>query len=589
MVTNVKKESLYVSKGPDGLYLFGDSKNGVTNKRLTNFFPRIAEERSIVDAEKEIETYFAIEILDEYGQFIGQPEIAAKDYKKLDWAFAAFGTRAEIYYESPHEKKLVMDYLKNTVDPSNRVTVYKNPGYAKVGQQVAFIHESGAIGGKDISASSKGIFDGFRKGYDFGAKIGDKNTKKYYVPTLLRLLDVGGKENQMWGFTVLLYILRSALTVIQDLPYATLYLVGPSGTFKSETARVMQACYGQKRHRKNAFLSWESSLASILKSIRSVSGTLIVLDDFVYDKDKRNLKTNNDIAAKVIRGIANTNIRDVVGTSPQDYYPVLVVTGEHPPEVVQESLLKRVIFCDSTGIKKSDISPFRVLAKSGDLAKSMRLFVAYIIRNIESIEKLWIGNYDEYCNSISEKLSDDQHNRTAEQYAVLLFSLHVYMDYLIKKKCIDETGSSAIRHSALDYMVTLASMQDGIAQGHSFKNLIANRVRCLVELNRLSFDVDEKTYFEKCKNKSKSRRKKCAGIVSAEDGTILLEANFKPSELFGLDWLQEVGLPTSKTSFYKTLNLIGMLSTNSDNRLATRLRPNGSRKWHSFYKLKISL
>jgi hypothetical protein len=163
------------------------------------------------------------------------------------------------------------------------------------------------------------------------------------------------------------------------------------------------------------------------------------------------------------------------------------------------------------------------------------------------------------------------------------------MDYLIKKKCIDETGSSAIRHSALDYMVTLASMQDGIAQGHSFKNLIANRVRCLVELNRLSFDVDEKTYFEKCKNKSKSRRKKCAGIVSAEDGTILLEANFKPSELFGLDWLQEVGLPTSKTSFYKTLNLIGMLSTNSDNRLATRLRPNGSRKWHSFYKLKISL
>lgn len=104
MVTNVKKESLYVSKGPDGLYLFGDSKNGVTNKRLTNFFPRIAEERSIVDAEKEIETYFAIEILDEYGQFIGQPEIAAKDYKKLDWAFAAFGTRAEIYYESPHEK-----------------------------------------------------------------------------------------------------------------------------------------------------------------------------------------------------------------------------------------------------------------------------------------------------------------------------------------------------------------------------------------------------------------------------------------------------------------------------------------------------
>jgi hypothetical protein len=584
----MKKETKrYAYEGVDGIYVGSEINGNVVPTRLTDFFVKIITEKSIVSGNKNSSTSFLVYVYDSKKCFVGEAEIGADKFMDMKWLFSIFGNSALINSDVKGGKNILADFILRQCCEGKKCIVYKSPGFHLLNNKLVFVHESGIIGEDAFSANAHGEFEKQQKGIDLGRRVKDPDQKRRNAMHLVNLMFIGGDGNPLIGIAAVATVIRSVLTAIDGIPFAPLFLVGSTGSYKTSLAELMQSFFGSTRCSQKLMLTLDSSISDVIEAIRSLSGSLIVVDDFLYKSGKSNMNKFNELADLVLRGSANESYRETMSSNHSLCHPVVVVTGEHIPAMVEESLLARTVFVDATGTPFDSIAQAQIPAKNGEYASGMREFIKYVIKNIRCIGARWESNKDQMCAFIKDSSTGEMHSRFPEQYAGLLFSCCEYLRYLKVKGYISKDEREVMREQFKKGIVHIACTQKSIWQRKSIQEAIKNRLLSLFDTGVMTI-VDEGMIILK---NSPSKNKKfgkgiCIGRLDENDSNLLFDANFIPADIFGSDWIVATGLPLTKVAFYKRIKEVGLLVAGTK-RLTHRIRIGKCRTFRQFYKIKL--
>jgi hypothetical protein len=342
---------------------------------LCNFSAKIVDE-IVFDDGAEQERVFVVEAMLEGGGALPHARVKSREFSDLRWVYSEWGARA-----TPIAGRLAQEQLREAIQsistPTAR-TVYRHTGWRAVagGRQV-FLFHGGAVGGDSMSVE----LDGPLARYVFPPR---PESSAEAIQTALDLLEVA-------PLAVTVPLLAAAfLAPLSPIlrPDFVVWLVGITGSLKSELAALAQSFFGAGFHRTALPGSWTSTENALEGQMFQSKDVLFVIDDYAPQASQRAHLQMQERAVRVIRSVGNgasrSRLRHDLSQRP-DRPPrgLVMVTGEEMP--VGASILARVVRVD---VDRSEIRLDRLTGlqeRRPLLSVAMRAHVEALAPRLESL------------------------------------------------------------------------------------------------------------------------------------------------------------------------------------------------------------
>ncbi len=428
-----------------------DRDGNETTQVLANFDARIFEEVAYDDGA-EVVRAFKVRGRLATGTPLPDARVTAAEFGGLNWVPSAWGARA-LVTAGQGAKDHLRAAIQVLSDPVSRL-VFRHTGWREHRGQWIYLFQGGGVGADDITVELDPPLDRFilppatedlRDAVGWSMRILDAAPASVAVPLLAATY-------------------AAPLSFIINPDFA-LWLVGPTGSLKSELAALSQRHFGTF-DRKTLPGSWTSTENALEARLFTVKDAIAVIDDYAPNADSRAQQELEKRAQRIIRGIGNRASRGRLRAdlSQQPDRPprgLVVCTGEDLPSghSIQARLV--IVEVDRERLNLSVVSDLQ--ANGHRLAHAMRGYIEWLQPMIGTVRKA----APERIGAIRRELHRiGSHLRQAEALSHLRFAFDLLLEFAQEVGALDAGRADELRARARDALHAI-----GEEQGTTLKEL----------------------------------------------------------------------------------------------------------------------
>jgi hypothetical protein len=406
----------YRAAGGRIFHLVTDRQGQIQARALTNFDARIVGEVEFDDGAESTRS-FAVEGRTDAGERLRRVHVSAAEFPSMGWVSPAWGSSA-IVLAGQGTKDHARAAIQLMSRPPRRV-VYRHSGWREIATgRMAYLFHGGAVGAEGVEVELTPPLDRFvlpplPAGGDLRAAVEHS----------LSLLQCGPPAL----LVPLLAAIYAAPLASYLMPDFSLWLHGPTGSFKSELAALAQGHFGSFE-RKTLPASWTSTENALEARLFAMKDALVVIDDYAPACDARSQQDQERRAQRVLRNIGNHASRgrlrqDLSQRPDRPPRAVVICTGEDLPPGA--SILARLVTLE-VAREAIDVRELTRLQQLRDvLPSSMRGYIEWLRPRLHEIQDL-----SSRVSAVRDRLRlDVVHRRQPEAVAHLLVAFELFMAY----------------------------------------------------------------------------------------------------------------------------------------------------------------
>lgn len=226
-----------------------------------------------------------------------------------------------------------------------------------------------------------------------------------------------------------------------------IWLMGPTGCFKSELAVLILQLFGQQHDRRHLPLSWTATPTAMESLLFVAKDTVVVIDDFVPRGSAMERDRLHALAERVLRSLGNGSARargTASGGLRRDHPPraSVIVTAEDAPRGHSARARSLLLELTHGDIQPAALSERQTAGASGAYARAMSGYLLWIG------ERLVAGRPPRLADRARElrdlAASDQMHRRTPGIAADLGVGLELVLEFALEAGAIDVTERDAL-------------------------------------------------------------------------------------------------------------------------------------------------
>lgn len=352
-----------------------DREGNELTQILANFDARIVDEVAYDDGA-EVVRAFKLRGRLASGVALSDARVTAAEFGGMAWVASAWGARALVSAGNG-----ARDHLRAAIqvlsEPSSRL-VFRHTGWRQHEGRWTYLYQGGGVGAQDITVELDPPLDRFMLPPAVDDLVGA-------VRLSLRILDCAPPSV---AIPLLAAVYGAPLSFINSPDFAV-WLVGPTGSLKSELAALAQRHFGAF-DRKTLPGSWTSTENALEARLFTVKDAVAVIDDYAPNADTRAQQELEKRAQRIIRGIGNRASRGRLRadlTQQPDRPPrgLVICTGEDLP--TGHSIQARLVVVE-VDRERLDLSAIADLQASNDrLSHAMRGYIEWLQPEIPQLQK----------------------------------------------------------------------------------------------------------------------------------------------------------------------------------------------------------
>jgi hypothetical protein len=359
---------------PRGLVWDKPTQNGPVPTPLTNFTARITGDVVEDDGAGETRSFEVEADLNGRRQVFS---ISAESFAGMGWPAEHLGASAILYpgFGLKDRARAAIQMLSGEVP---RRQVYGHTGWRKIGDEWVYLHAGEPIGSFGSLTEIEVSLGEGRLGDYLLPLPPKKDELKQAIETSLRILELAPPRISV---PLAAAIFRASLSEMAPVDFSV-FLVGPTGVYKTELTAMAQAHYGAAFAGRNPPANWSSTESTLEKQAFVAKDALLTVDDFApagtnYDVERLHRTADRLLRAQGNRSgrgrmRADTSLRTV-------YYPrgYILASGEDVPR--GQSLRSRMAVLEvSPGdVNLAVLTEMQRAAAEGVLASVMSAYVKW--------------------------------------------------------------------------------------------------------------------------------------------------------------------------------------------------------------------
>jgi hypothetical protein len=436
---------------------------------LTNFDAVIVEE-VVHDDGAERQRHFEIEakLFRRTHRFV----VSSADFQSMSWVLRELGAGAVI-----HAGFTIRDRVRAAIqllsgDPPARVT-YGHTGWRRIGDEWVYLHSGGGIGPDGSVAGLDTVLPSALQAVCIPPPPAGEALIRC-VNASLRMLELGPDEIV---FPPWCAVWRSILGGADF----SVFLVGPSGSFKTALEALCQQHFGERLSAERLPASWSGTENALEVLAFAAKGCLIAIDDFAPADTNVDVQRLHMKAERVLRAQGNHSGRHRLRAE-GDLRPVkpprglILSTGEELPH--GHSLRARLVAVEIADgdIRQDVLDECQRHAAAGDFALAMSAFIQWLAPHMDRVPVA----LDRITRATRASASGHAHRRTPSNIAGLLAGLRFFCRFAVHTGALSPAAARSLRQRgslALDVVARLQRDHHGSDEPvEQFLNLIRSAV-----------------------------------------------------------------------------------------------------------------
>lgn len=426
---------------------------GARIERLSNFNAQIIQQIINDDGSGSLIS-FKIEGILETGVALPTITLSSQEFESMGWIISKWGAQA--WYSGVSGTK---EHLRAAITFLSKdfptLHIYTHTGWRKVSEEWVFLSEAGGISHNGIVESLTVDLSGSHLS---AFSIVERNvglTTQEAIKKCLLLLDLLPKRI---SFSLLSAVFRAPLGEPLPVTFA-LFIVGATGTRKTEVAAIAQSFFGSSFNGKNLPSNWSSTANAIEKSTYLTKDVLVVIDDYLPGDNPRQMNAKAD---RVFRALGNQAGRQRMNADTdfhQEYYPraLIVSTAEDVPS--GQSLTGRMLVLE---IAEGDVdlgvlTELQQLSSKGVFTGVMYNYLKWLAPQIDDLKKTLPPHKAELRAKAVE--AEKTHTRTPDIIADLAIGFQSFCTFAISQGAMTEEESTTLQADCWANLLEAAGRQ----------------------------------------------------------------------------------------------------------------------------------
>jgi len=410
----------------NGCIIFNKRTNdGIVPTPLCNFHAWISSQQTEDDGAQK-KTVFVVEGKLFDGTSLPAVQVPANNYSGLNWVTANWGSKAIVYAGFTNK-----DHLRAAIQLLSQNTLtrhlYAHTGFRKINGKWLYLHSGGAIG--EIGLTK-----------DVEVSLGDYRLSKYFLPSPPSGEDLKQAIHASLSFLELapLKVTYPILCGVYGAPLCeilaidwSIFLVGPTGSFKTELTSMAQAHFGSEFNRKNLPASWTATENALEYIAFKTKDAIITIDDFKPGGTSSDIAKLHNKADRVLRSQGNRNGRDRMdgdcGLRPQ-FHPrgIILASGEDIPYGHSLRARMAILEVSPNEVDTEKLTAIQNQAAQGLLSDAMSAYLKWLAPKIDSLRESLLRRQREIR---SELTKSGLHRRTPEMTSMMVVAWETFLDF----------------------------------------------------------------------------------------------------------------------------------------------------------------
>jgi hypothetical protein len=420
--THEEASGPYVST-PSGIVYRKPTQNGTVDQPLTNFNARITEEVIADDGATERAEYVIAGDL--AGEPFGPVRVSPRRFASMEWPYE-LGARYRVS-AGMGVKDRAREAIQCLSPDIERRRDYQHTGWREFsGLGWCYLHAGGAIGAEGAVAGVDVSLHGPAARILFPEPISDDELQEAFRAELA-LLDLAP---DVITVPLLGAVYRALLYGILPAD-VSLFLVGPTGVFKSELAASAMQHFGTGFDRLHLPANWTATANYLEKVAFDFKDALLVVDDFAPSGTQHDIARQHTTAERAFRGAGNRGGRGRMNADSSlrtDYPPrgFIVGTGEDVPR--GQSLRSRMMIVEVAPgeVCREGLVAAQAAGQRGAFVGLLGRFIQHLAQKLDVLSVSLPQNLSEFRQLAYQ---EGTHARTPEAVANLALGWQEFLKF----------------------------------------------------------------------------------------------------------------------------------------------------------------
>jgi hypothetical protein len=413
---------------------------------LANFNARIVRDL-LFDDEDESRRVFGIE-----AELAGQRfsiTVSAPEFGRMNWVLDKLGPQAIVYPGRQQHARAAIQWLSGTI---RQERIYTHLGWRRHGPDWLYLQGRGALGAQGLRSEVQVQVPLALEHYQMRPPV-DAEERVHAIRASLRMLAVAPDRI---SFPLLAAVYRAPLGKVNF----SVFLTGPSGSFKTALAALCQQHFGEQMDAGSLPAHFDSTANALETLAFAAKDALLVVDDFVPAGGTGD-SALQDTAERLFRGAGNQQGRSRLNgngrlRASRPPRALLLATGEEVPR--GQSLRARMLIVElgSAEVDRARLSECQSAARKGEYAVAMSAFLSWVAEHYDNLQGRLQNRVQELRSRVQ---SCDSHARLPTALAELQCGWEVWLEFALEAGAIDSVEQGQLLGRGMTALSELAARQ----------------------------------------------------------------------------------------------------------------------------------
>ena len=422
------------------------TQNGEIVVPLCNFDAKVTEVITR-DNGLDITKSFKIVGVEGSGQPLPTVEVPTSSFESMGWVTGEWDTRAIVSASQTAKSRLREAILLQSQNADRRI-IFSHTGWRDIDGQPAFLTASGALELPNVDVEVEDDLLNYR----LPAPVEDPTEA---IRASFEFLRIGSLKVLLPLWSVMFL---APLSEILE-PAFTLFVVGPSGSYKSTLTALALNHFGEKFDEFHLPAAWRDTQNKLEKSLFLAKDLPLVIDDWAPGQDSAKAREMEVKAEHVIRAQGNLQGRGRLRSdtsSRKKYIPrgLLITSGEQLPG--GHSHTARIFTVE---VESSDIDLSKLTAGQERRHLYSIAMTHYILWLQEKLDQLKKELRKQWKLWRDQARAEQMHPRLFGEVAWLYAGLTLALDFMSESGVIDPTEAAEMSKNGWELFVKLAEEQ----------------------------------------------------------------------------------------------------------------------------------
>ena len=424
---------------PSGLQFNRQRGNRTESFPLTNFVARITKETILDDGSSE-RRVFTLDV--ESGGRKQTVQIAASEFASLEWVHSHVGAGGTMLPEAPKHRDHIVAAIQTLSTPKVE-RAFAHTGWRRLGEQWAYLHGGGAIGPGGVIPGVDVILPDSLAPF----QLPQPPTGTELEAAIQEVLGFIALAPTKITFPLLATVFRS---VLRQSDFSV-FLIGPTGVFKSELQALVQQFFGSGFSRTKLPANWSSTDNALEALGHAAKDAILCVDDFRPTGSQVSRQNYHAKADRLLRAQGNSAGRQRL-TADTTLRPtkwprgLIVSSGEEVPEGHSCRARMAILELRPGQVSARSLEERQKSAADGHYAKAMAALIQWLAGRYEQVQSEFHGEFPR-LRGWAQSLGG-AHARTPSIVADLLLGFWYFTRFAMEMGGISEQTQQSLWRGA---------------------------------------------------------------------------------------------------------------------------------------------